>query len=66
MLLEHSYEAIIYVGINPKQLRGKDTAVIIGISIIDTQKKFLYEDYQVKKIIEQFLRKSDKIGFLTA
>ncbi|KYM83949.1 Fatty acid synthase [Atta colombica] len=47
MLLEHSYEAIIDAGINPKQLRGKDTAVIIGISIIDAQKKFLYEDYQL-------------------
>ncbi|KYN20666.1 Fatty acid synthase [Trachymyrmex cornetzi] len=43
MLLEHSYEAIIDAGINPKQLRGKDTAVIIGLSTIDAQEKFLYE-----------------------
>ncbi|KYN50617.1 hypothetical protein ALC57_12310 [Trachymyrmex cornetzi] len=63
MLLEHSYEAILDAGINPKQLQGKDTAVIIGISVIDAQEKFLYEDFQVKEIIEQFLRKSDKMGF---
>ncbi|XP_018368925.1 PREDICTED: fatty acid synthase-like, partial [Trachymyrmex cornetzi] len=46
MLLEHSYEAILDAGINPKQLQGKDTAVIIGISVIDAQEKFLYEDFQ--------------------
>lgn len=51
MLLEHSYEAIIDAGINPKQLRGKDTAVIIGTSYIEAQEKFLYKNYQVKKII---------------
>jgi len=50
MLLEHSYEAIIDAGINPKQLRGKNTAVIIGTSYIEGQEKFLYEN-QVKKII---------------
>jgi len=47
MLLEHSYEAIIDAGINPKQLRGKDTAVIIGSAILEEQVKFLYEDLQV-------------------
>ncbi|KYM97760.1 Fatty acid synthase [Cyphomyrmex costatus] len=47
MLLEHSYEAVIDAGINPKQLRGKNTAVIIGISTIDAQKKLLYENYQL-------------------
>ncbi|XP_036143548.1 fatty acid synthase [Monomorium pharaonis] len=47
MLLEHSYEAIIDAGINPKQLRGKNTAVIIGISFIETQEKFLYNNIQV-------------------
>ncbi|XP_011706045.1 PREDICTED: fatty acid synthase-like, partial [Wasmannia auropunctata] len=42
ILLEHSYEAIIDAGINPKQLRGKNTAVIVASSIIESQKKFLY------------------------
>ncbi|XP_011695514.1 PREDICTED: fatty acid synthase-like [Wasmannia auropunctata] len=40
MLLEHSYESIIDAGINPKRLRGKDTAVIIGTSFIESQEKF--------------------------
>jgi len=51
LLLEHSFEAIIDAGINPKQLRGKDTAVIIASSFIETQEKFLYENVQVKKLI---------------
>ncbi|KYQ49070.1 Fatty acid synthase [Trachymyrmex zeteki] len=51
MLLEHSYEAIIDTGINPKQLRGKDTAVIIATSYIEAQEKFLYKNYQAKEII---------------
>ncbi|XP_011705671.1 PREDICTED: fatty acid synthase-like, partial [Wasmannia auropunctata] len=51
LLLEHSYEAIIDAGINPKQLRGKNTAVIIGTAFNESQKKFLYETAQVEKII---------------
>ncbi|KYQ49068.1 Fatty acid synthase [Trachymyrmex zeteki] len=47
MLLEHSYEAIIDAGINPKQLRGKNTAVIIATSFIEVQQKFLYQDFQL-------------------
>ncbi|XP_071556237.1 fatty acid synthase-like [Temnothorax nylanderi] len=47
MLLEHSYEAIIDAGINPKQLRGKNTAVIIAASFSKTQTKFLYEDLEM-------------------
>ncbi|XP_025994131.1 fatty acid synthase isoform X2 [Solenopsis invicta] len=46
LLLEHSYEAIIDAGINPKQLRGKNTAVIIGTSFIEMQEKCLYENIQ--------------------
>ncbi|XP_014487360.1 PREDICTED: fatty acid synthase-like [Dinoponera quadriceps] len=30
MLLEHTYEAIIDVGVNPKELRGTKTGVFIG------------------------------------
>ena len=55
MLLEHSYEAIIDAGINPKQLRGKNTAVIVSASYIETQEKFLYQDLQVKKIITIYI-----------
>jgi len=50
LLLEHSYEAVIDAGFNPKELRGKNTAVIIANSYIETQTKMLYEDYQVDKI----------------
>ncbi|XP_071640962.1 fatty acid synthase-like isoform X2 [Temnothorax longispinosus] len=47
ILLEHSYEAIIDAGINPKQLRGRNTAVIIAASFSETQAKFLYEDVEM-------------------
>nr|XP_012227615.1 PREDICTED: fatty acid synthase-like [Linepithema humile] len=47
MLLEHSYEAIIDAGINPKQLRGKNTAVIIGTCYFESQLSFLYENLQI-------------------
>jgi len=50
ILLEHSYEAVIDAGFNPKELRGKNTAVIIANSYIETQTKMLYGDYQVDKI----------------
>jgi len=50
LLLEHSYEAIIDAGFNPKQLRGKSTAVIIATCYTETQEKMMYEDLQVKKI----------------
>jgi len=49
MLLEHSYEAIIDAGINPKQLRGKNTAVIIGASYLESQMS-LYKNLQVTLI----------------
>lgn len=52
MLLEHTYEAIVDAGINPKQLRGKNTAVIIGTSFLESQEKFMYENVQVKKVID--------------
>ncbi|XP_036142639.1 fatty acid synthase-like [Monomorium pharaonis] len=43
LLMEHCYEAIVDAGINPKQLRGKNTAVIIGAYFIETQKEFQYK-----------------------
>ncbi|XP_018393294.1 PREDICTED: fatty acid synthase-like [Cyphomyrmex costatus] len=45
LLLEHTYEAIIDAGINPKQLQGKNTAVIVGSSVIESQVT-LFEDTQ--------------------
>jgi len=50
ILLERSYEAVIDAGFNPKQLRGKNTAVIIATCYMETQDKTLYEDIQVEKI----------------
>jgi len=50
LLLELSYEAVIDAGFNPKQLRGKNTAVITATYYIETQSKMLYEDVQVEKI----------------
>jgi len=50
LLLEYSYEAVIDAEFNPKQLRGKNTAVIIATCYIETQSKMLYEDLQVEKI----------------
>ncbi|XP_067207658.1 fatty acid synthase-like isoform X2 [Linepithema humile] len=47
MLLEHTYEAIIDAGINPKQLRGKNTAVIIGSCYLESQATFIYENLQI-------------------
>ncbi|XP_067204115.1 fatty acid synthase-like [Linepithema humile] len=47
MLLEHTYEAIIDAGINPKQLRGKNTAVIVGTSYIESQETLLYKNLQI-------------------
>ncbi|KYM98433.1 Fatty acid synthase [Cyphomyrmex costatus] len=49
LLLEHTYEAIIDAGINPKQLQGKNTAVIVGSSIIESQEK-LFKDTQLNII----------------
>ncbi|XP_036142748.1 fatty acid synthase [Monomorium pharaonis] len=47
MLMEHCYEAIIDAGINPNQLRGKNTAVIMGTYFIEAQKQFLYKKEQL-------------------
>ncbi|XP_012058765.1 PREDICTED: fatty acid synthase-like [Atta cephalotes] len=44
MLLEHTYEAIIDAGINPKQLQGKNTALIIGASCIESQERFMFKE----------------------
>ncbi|CAK9800538.1 Fatty acid synthase [Anthophora quadrimaculata] len=46
MLLEHSYEAILDAGINPRQLRGTNTAVVIGSCISESEKTWFYEKLQ--------------------
>ncbi|XP_071569313.1 fatty acid synthase-like [Temnothorax nylanderi] len=43
MLLEHTYEAIIDAGINPKELRGTRTSVLTAISISETQSYFSFK-----------------------
>ncbi|XP_039303434.1 fatty acid synthase-like [Solenopsis invicta] len=48
LLMEHAYEAIIDAGINPKQLKGKNTAVIIAVTYVETQEKFIYENLQLR------------------
>ncbi|XP_071569269.1 fatty acid synthase-like isoform X2 [Temnothorax nylanderi] len=40
MLLEHTYEAIIDAGINPKELRGTRTSVLTAICMSETQGHF--------------------------
>ncbi|KAM0736832.1 Fatty acid synthase [Formica fusca] len=47
LLLEHAYEAIVDAGINPMQLRGKKTAVIVGMTVLESQEKFMYENLQI-------------------
>ena len=47
MLLEHAYEAIIDAGLNPRQLRGTNTGVVIGSCISEAEKTWFYERLQV-------------------
>lgn len=42
-LLEHSYEAILDAGINPKLLRGSRTGVFIGCNYVESEKAFFYD-----------------------
>lgn len=45
--LEHTYEAIIDAGVNPKELRGTNTGVFIGNCISDTEGYLIYQKPQV-------------------
>ncbi|CAL7936070.1 unnamed protein product [Xylocopa violacea] len=44
MLMECTFEAILDAGINPRQLKGTNTGVVIGCSIIESEKIWLYEE----------------------
>ncbi|CAL7939127.1 unnamed protein product [Xylocopa violacea] len=43
MLLECIYEAVMDAGINPKQIRGTKTGVVVGSGISDTAKTWFYD-----------------------
>ena len=47
MLLEHTYEAIIDAGVNPRQLRGTKTGVFIGACLLESESTWFYEKIQV-------------------
>ncbi|KAK2585487.1 hypothetical protein KPH14_010141 [Odynerus spinipes] len=46
-LLEHTYEAIVDAGVNPRQLRGTKTGVFIGACFSESEKTWFYEKVQV-------------------
>ncbi|EFN89578.1 Fatty acid synthase [Harpegnathos saltator] len=48
MLLEHTYEAIIDAGVNPKELRGTKIGVFIGSCYSHTINQILYHKTQVQ------------------
>ncbi|XP_077270184.1 fatty acid synthase-like [Temnothorax americanus] len=54
MLLEHTYEAIIDAGVNPKELRETRTSVLTAISMSETRSYFTFDP--------QFARLSNMTG----
>ncbi|XP_076294051.1 fatty acid synthase-like [Lasioglossum baleicum] len=46
MLLEHAFEAIVDAGVNPKQLRGTNTGVLVATCISESEKIWYYEKTQ--------------------
>lgn len=47
-LLEHTYEAIVDAGVNPKDLHGTKTGVFIGTSFSESENIYCYEKLQVQ------------------
>lgn len=43
MLMEHSYEAVLDAGINPKSLRGSRTSVVVGCCFVESESHLFYE-----------------------
>ncbi|XP_071649697.1 fatty acid synthase-like isoform X2 [Temnothorax longispinosus] len=50
MLLEHTYEAIIDAGVNPKELRGTRTSVITAISQSETRAHFSFQSPELARL----------------
>lgn len=46
-LLEHTYEAIIDAGVNPRELRGTRTGVFTAFCAVDTGSYLIYQKPQV-------------------
>lgn len=44
LLLEHSYEAVIDAGINPKTLRGTRTGIFIGCCYSESEKVWIFDN----------------------
>lgn len=53
MLLEHSYEAIIDAGVNPKHLKGTNTGVFFSACYSESEVAWVYENQNVKIISSQ-------------
>lgn len=43
LLLEHSYEAVLDAGINPKSMRGSRTGVFLGCCYCESEKVWIYD-----------------------
>ncbi|XP_024878981.1 LOW QUALITY PROTEIN: fatty acid synthase-like [Temnothorax curvispinosus] len=50
MLLEHTYEAIIDAGVNPKELRGTRTSVLTAVSQSETRAYFSFESPELARL----------------
>jgi len=42
MFFEHTYEAIIDAGVNPKELKGTKTGVFTALCVSDTENCLIY------------------------
>ena len=47
MMLERTYEAIIDAGINPRELKGGKTAVIMACGLSESEKALFYDKNEV-------------------
>ncbi|XP_067206011.1 fatty acid synthase-like [Linepithema humile] len=47
MLMEHTYEAIVDAGINPKDLSGTNTGIFIGMCFSESEKTWFFEKPQI-------------------
>lgn len=51
MMLEHTYEAIIDAGVNPKELRGTRTGVFIGACCSESANIIFYKKHEVQYLL---------------